>query len=474
MTGYTRQSLAEIQDGEDIIAAPLNDEFDALQAAFHAVTGHTHDGTAGSGPKLSLTGAVSGVLPIANGGTNAATASAARTSLGVAIGTDVQAYDAGLQSISGLTTAADKMIYTTALDTYAVTDLSAFARTILDDTTAGAVLTTLGISAFAQTLLDDADATTARATLGLVIGTNVQAFDAGLQSISGLTTAADRMIYTTASDTYAVTTLTSTARTLLDDSSTSAMRTTLDVYSKAETDAVASAGVPAGAVMTFAMSTAPTGWLKCNGDAVSRTTYATLFSAIGTTFGAGDGSTTFNVPELRAEFVRGWDDSRAVDTGRVFGSTQSANISAHTHSIDPPSTATDTVAAHTHSVDPPITTTSSDSHTHTFSATTSSDGSHTHSVALTTASPGGSGNAITGTSGSDSQNTGSAGAHTHTVSGTTSSDAHTHTVDIASFTSGSGGSHSHTVNIASFTSGSAGSGTDTRPRNVALLYCIKT
>tara|TARA_R110000803_G_C11985751_1_gene321266 strand:+ start:2390 stop:3511 length:1122 start_codon:yes stop_codon:yes gene_type:complete len=74
-------------------------------------------------------------------------ASTSRTNLGVAIGADVQAYDAGLQSISGLTTAADKMIYATASDTYAVTDLSAFARTILDDADGAAVVATLGITA---------------------------------------------------------------------------------------------------------------------------------------------------------------------------------------------------------------------------------------------------------------------------------------------------------------------------------------
>lgn len=83
MTGYNRQSLADIQDGEDIVAAPLNDEFDALAAAFNGATGHTHSGNSGDSPKISLTGSVSGALPIANGGTNAATAAAARTSLAV-------------------------------------------------------------------------------------------------------------------------------------------------------------------------------------------------------------------------------------------------------------------------------------------------------------------------------------------------------------------------------------------------------
>ena len=83
-----------------------------------------------------------------------------------------------------------------------------------------------------------------------------------------------------------------------------------------------SKGVPSGAVMYFAMVTAPTGWLKADGAAVSRTTYAALFAAIGTTFGSGNGSTTFNLPDLRGEFPRGWDDGRGVDDGRSFGSSQ--------------------------------------------------------------------------------------------------------------------------------------------------------
>ena len=81
-------------------------------------------------------------------------------------------------------------------------------------------------------------------------------------------------------------------------------------------------GVPIGAVFYFAANTAPTGFLKANGAAVSRTTYAALFAITGTTYGAGDGSTTFNVPDLRGEFIRGWADDRAVDTGRAFGSAQ--------------------------------------------------------------------------------------------------------------------------------------------------------
>jgi microcystin-dependent protein len=88
---------------------------------------------------------------------------------------------------------------------------------------------------------------------------------------------------------------------------------------------------PAGTVIWTARSTAPTGYLKANGLAVSRSTYATLFSAIGTIYGAGDGSTTFNLPDLRGEFIRGWDDGRGVDSGRVFGSGQAQSYQSHNH-----------------------------------------------------------------------------------------------------------------------------------------------
>ncbi|QMP19179.1 tail fiber [Pseudomonas phage Persinger] len=88
---------------------------------------------------------------------------------------------------------------------------------------------------------------------------------------------------------------------------------------------------PAGAVQAFARSTPPLGWLRCNGAAVNRTTYNALFAAIGTTFGAGDGSTTFNLPDLRGEFIRGLDDGRGVDSGRLLGSNQGHALQQHNH-----------------------------------------------------------------------------------------------------------------------------------------------
>ena len=92
--------------------------------------------------------------------------------------------------------------------------------------------------------------------------------------------------------------------------------------------------LPSGAVMYFAMQSAPTGWLKADGSAVSRTQYPALFAAIGTTFGVGDGRTTFNLPDLRGEFVRGWDGGRNIDPGRAFGSAQGDAIRNITGSID--------------------------------------------------------------------------------------------------------------------------------------------
>lgn len=88
-----------------------------------------------------------------------------------------------------------------------------------------------------------------------------------------------------------------------------------------------------GQVIFMAGANAPSGFLKCNGQLVSRTTYASLFAVIGTTYGAGDGSTTFNVPDLRGEFVRGWDDGRNIDVGRAIGSAQTDSFQGHWHNL---------------------------------------------------------------------------------------------------------------------------------------------
>lgn len=89
-------------------------------------------------------------------------------------------------------------------------------------------------------------------------------------------------------------------------------------------------GAEIGSVTAFAMPTPPEGWLVCDGSAVSRTDYADLYAAIGTVWGEGDEITTFNLPDLRGEFIRGFDDGRGVDDGRVFGSLQLDAFQGHT------------------------------------------------------------------------------------------------------------------------------------------------
>ena len=121
------------------------------------------------------------------------------------------------------------------------------------------------------------------------------------------------------------------SKNLSDVESKETSRNNLDVFSKAETTTLARQQSPAGLVAHFARNSAPTGWLKANGAAVNRTAYADLFAAIGTTFGAGDGINTFNLPDLRGEFVRGWDDSRGVDSSRAFGSAQADELKQHAH-----------------------------------------------------------------------------------------------------------------------------------------------
>jgi microcystin-dependent protein len=104
--------------------------------------------------------------------------------------------------------------------------------------------------------------------------------------------------------------------------------------------------MPVGAIIPFAMSTPPTGYLECDGSAVSRTTYAALFTAISDDYGAGDGTTTFNLPDYRGQFLRGWaheattDPDKATRTDRgdgtggdVVGSKQADAFKAHTHPI---------------------------------------------------------------------------------------------------------------------------------------------
>lgn len=209
-----------------------------------------------------------------------------------------------------------------------------------------------------------------------------------------------------------------------------------------------------GMCAAFARSAAPEGWLKANGAAVSRTTYAALFAVIGTTFGAGDGATTFNLPDMRGEFLRGWDDGRGVDVGRALGSAQAHMTASHNHTASAAS-----AGGHSHSAS----SSSAGSHTHNISGTAASAGEHTHSIWRGRAATNSSTSSIGFDNPAQDGVSGSAGAHTHSVSGTAASAGdHAHTVTVESV-----GDHAHTVTV------NAAGGIETRPRNIAWLFCIK-
>jgi microcystin-dependent protein len=118
--------------------------------------------------------------------------------------------------------------------------------------------------------------------------------------------------------------------------------------------------VPVGTLLSYAGSSAPTGWLLCYGQAVSRTTYAALFAVVSTTYGAGNGSTTFNVPDLRGRMTVGLDNMGGSAASRVAAATSLGTAAgaethghtggAHTHTTQAHTLTVDEIPAHTHAV----------------------------------------------------------------------------------------------------------------------------
>lgn len=158
-----------------------------------------------------------------------------------------------------------------------------------------------------------------------------------------------------------------------------------------------------GAVTAYAGSSAPAGFLLCDGAAVSRATYATLFSLIGTTYGSGDGSTTFNVPNLKGKFPIGLNGADSdVDSLGETGGAKTITLT------------TTELPAHTHT---------GPSHFHTFSGTTGGAGAHTHNFTnVVGANPSGSGYYFYTINNAGGSTTTDPGNHTHSFSGNTSPD----------------------------------------------------
>lgn len=214
------------------------------------------------------------------------------------------------------------------------------------------------------------------------------------------------------------------------------------------------AATPAGTIVAFAGTTAPQGWALCSGEAISRTTYAELYTAIGTHYGSGDGSSTFNLPDLRGRTVFGKDNMGGTAATRIISS----------HGINGL-----TLGAAGGNATTTLSETNLPSHTHNFSGTSATTSSNTHShdyVDAYFAESGGSGyggNSLYGTS----ANTDHDNSFRYRTSGNGWSTA---PMSIATSSS----SHSHTV-VAAGTISATGSGTafNTLNPGIVLNYIIK-
>lgn len=129
-----------------------------------------------------------------------------------------------------------------------------------------------------------------------------------------------------------------------------------------------SGGTPTGTIVSYAGSTAPAGWALCDGSAINRTTYASLFSAIGTTYGAGNGTTTFNIPDLRGRTVFGTDNMGGSAAGRITttGGISANNTLGATGGGQTVTLSTSNLPSHNHTFTGDVVTTSTNSHTHTY------------------------------------------------------------------------------------------------------------
>jgi hypothetical protein len=266
-TKLTKVTVSVLQAGTDGLwemgkgatASDLTSDLEDLGAA--ALTGILEDldtlgAAASDGQFIVATGA--GAFAYESGAT-------VRTSLGLAIGSDVQAYDAELAALAGLTSAADGLPYFTGSGTAALATMTAAGRAILDD----------------------ADASAQRTTLGLAIGSDVQAYDAELAALAGLTSAADSLPYFTGSGTAALATMTAAGRAILDDANASAQRTTLGLAIGSDVQAY-----DADLAAIAALANTDGNFMVGNGSAWVAESGATARTSLG--LGTGDSPTFAN------------------------------------------------------------------------------------------------------------------------------------------------------------------------------------
>jgi hypothetical protein len=200
-----------------------------------------------------------------------------RSNLGVVIGTHVQAYNANLDAFAGLSLIADRLPYANGAGTLALTPLTSFGRSLIDDANAGAALNTLGGTAVGQAVFTSVDASAARAFLGVTIGTNVQAFNANLTQFSGLSLIADRLPYANGTGTLALTPFSALGRTLVGAADAATARTALAAMGTGGGTFSGNIGVGAGVGSSFASIELGSG-RSADGDAyfdlVGDTTYS--------------------------------------------------------------------------------------------------------------------------------------------------------------------------------------------------------
>ena len=218
----------------------------------------------------------------------------------------------------------------------------------------------------------------------------------------------------------------------------------------------AAAMVPPGTVVPFAGSTAPAGWLLCDGSAVNRTTYSALYAVTSTIYGTGNGSTTFNIPDLRGRTVFGKDNmggtaaSRLTTTYGLNGLTLGGAGGAQSKTL-----ATTELPAHTHTL--------------TLSGTTASAGAHTHDYQDAYYAEAGGG---AGVGGSSIFGMGSPSDYDNNFRFRTSSNGYS--ASASNIATSSAGSHTHTVSLTGTTDsmGDGGAFGMVNP-GIVLNYIIK-